>query len=130
MSQRKHTKIGGYKALPVLEFTPRQLEVVKKGLVFFAESLQHSQANLPHIGLARLNYVTVLNKATRMLSEGITVRFDYNELVIISACLDMVLIDASFMAEAVDFDIALHLNETVKDQLAKSPNPGKSLTRR
>src|SRR5437660_298764 len=118
MARRKYARIGGYKPLPTLDFTQIQLEVVKKGLLIFSEALQRNKMDSPNLSLARLGYVTVLNKVTRMLSDGSVVRFDYNELLILSACLDMVLVDAAFMAIPNDFTIAVSLNGKIKERLS------------
>lgn len=118
MARRKHARIGGCKPLSTLEFTPVQLEVVKKGLLFFSESLQRNKINSPNLSLARPGYITVLNKVTRMLSDDAEVGFDYNELLILSACLDMVVIDAAFMADPGDFAVAINLNGRVKQCIA------------
>lgn len=116
MPRSKHARIGGYK-LPVFEFTPEQLEVVKKGLVFFAASLQRNHEALPHIAFAQKTYRDVSDKVALLLAEGNVVEFDYNELTVLSACLDMVLIDASFMAQPAEFRIAVNLRERIQQSI-------------
>jgi len=118
---RKPARIGGYK-LPVFEFTPGQLEVVKKGMVLFAESLRRDRKAPPNIAFAEKTYSDVSDKVTLMLTDGNVVDFDYNELTIISACLDMVLIDASFMAHPGDFRVAVRLKERVKRVIMLAPS--------
>jgi hypothetical protein len=113
----KHRRIGGYK-LPTLGFTIEQLEVLQKGLVLFNKTLQKTKIQSPTLTLARQNYDTIMRKVASMRATGTIVTFDANELVIISTCLDMVLVDASFMANRHDFEVAVRMNERVKQSLS------------
>lgn len=120
MSRSKRNRIGGYKLRNKLEFTVQQVAVVEKGLAFFRESLERNTKPLPNLPLANNSFRDIVNKVAQMMAIPLEVSFDYNELVIISACLDMVLIDASFTANSSDFTVAVTLNEQIKTILQAS----------
>lgn len=108
---RKHARIGSSR-LPVCELTAQQLAVVKKGLVCFEEVLRHN-THIPNYELVHTSYQRVCAKVLVSLAEGERVDFDYNELTIIATCLDMVVVDASFLDQPTDFQIAVILKERV-----------------
>ena len=112
------TRIGGCKLQSVFEFNERQVAVITKGLVFFEESFQRNKVTLPNLAFAGKLYNDVLEKVTLGLMCGEEVTFDYNELLILSACLDMVVIDAAFVANPGDFTVAIELNGRVKQCIA------------
>ncbi len=126
MSRQKRRRIGGYRPKSRLEFTVQQITVLEKGLACFKEGLERNKKPLPHLTFANTTFRAIMGKVAMMLAVPLEVNFDYNELLIISACLDMVMVDASFMAHPSDFTIAAKLNEQIKALLqasAVSPKP-------
>lgn len=126
MSRQKRRRIGGYRPKSRLEFTVQQITVLEKGLAFFQEGIERNKKPLPNLAFAHATFRAIMGKVATMLAVPLEVNFDYNELLIISACLDMVMVDASFMAHPSDFTIAAKLNGQIKALLqasAASPQP-------